>query len=349
MRRAALLLIALCAAGCGRGPSADDLGPLPDFRLTERGGHTVAKDDLKGKVWVASFVFTRCQGGCPQVTATMARLQHDLPDRPDLRLVTFTVDPTRDDPGELARYAEKYHADPRRWLFLTGKPEEIDRLVNEGFRVFAKPAEGERRKPGFEVEHDNRLVLIDQAGHLRGYYPALPGTLGEDPTAEFEAGLRRLKVQVLTLVREDPLIPAINAGLNALCCLLLIAGWVAVRCRALKLHAACMLTALTVSVVFLASYLYYHLVVKAGVATRFQDQAPGAPDWMRYVYFGILGSHTILAIVVAPMALITTYLGLRDRLKGHVALALWTLPLWLYVSVTGVVVYWMLYRLHAPA
>src|SRR5262249_7015201 len=111
-RRALLLGALLLAAGCGRGPSVGDVGPLPDFSLSERGGGTVSKADLRGKVWVASFVFTRCAGSCPQVAGTLSRLQRELPDRPDLLLVTFTVDPERDDPGELARYAERYHADP---------------------------------------------------------------------------------------------------------------------------------------------------------------------------------------------------------------------------------------------
>src|SRR6476661_7088736 len=97
----------------------------PEFALTERSGKTVTRDDLKGKVWVASFVFVRCPGPCPQVTATMARLQKelDLANHADLRLVTFTVDPGRDNPKELAEYANRYQADPERWLFLTGKSE----------------------------------------------------------------------------------------------------------------------------------------------------------------------------------------------------------------------------------
>jgi uncharacterized membrane protein YozB (DUF420 family) len=82
--------------------------------------------------------------------------------------------------------------------------------------------------------------------------------------------------------------------------------------------------------------------------TRFEDQAPGAPGWVRPLYLAILLSHTVLAAVVAPMALFTAYQGLRGRLDSHVRIARWTLPIWLYVSVTGVVVYWMLYRLYAP-
>jgi uncharacterized membrane protein YozB (DUF420 family) len=140
--------------------------------------------------------------------------------------------------------------------------------------------------------------------------------------------------------------PAGNAVLNSLSAVLLVAGYLAIRNRAITLHKTCMFTALGVSAVFLASYLYYHFVVVEGVVTRFRDRAPEAPEWVAILYAGILLSHTILAVVVAPMALVTAYLGMTDRLTRHVAIARWTLPIWLYVSVTGVVVYWMLYRLY---
>jgi uncharacterized membrane protein YozB (DUF420 family) len=142
--------------------------------------------------------------------------------------------------------------------------------------------------------------------------------------------------------------PGLNAALNGLSGLLLVVGYLAIRRRLVTLHKACMLSALLVSAVFLASYLYYHFAVKAAVATRFAERNPGAPAEVAYLYYALLSSHTLLAAAVAPLALITAALGLRGRLKGHVRLARWTLPIWLYVSVTGVVVYWMLYRLYPP-
>jgi uncharacterized membrane protein YozB (DUF420 family) len=142
-------------------------------------------------------------------------------------------------------------------------------------------------------------------------------------------------------------LPGVNAALNATSALLIATGYAAIKLRRITLHKVCMLTALAVSAVFLTSYLYYHLGVRHGEPTRFQDQWPEAPERVRQVYLAILVSHTVLAVVVAPLALITTYLGLRNRLARHVRLARWTLPLWLYVSITGVVVYWMLYRLYA--
>src|SRR5947208_7826939 len=126
-----LLCVALLAGcvSCRKSPPPDDLGAVGPFALTERGGGTVSDETLRGKVWVASFVFTRCTGPCPQVTGTMARLQSELIGEPGVLLATFTVDPARDDPAELRKYAELFRADPERWLFLTGPEEEIYRVI----------------------------------------------------------------------------------------------------------------------------------------------------------------------------------------------------------------------------
>jgi putative membrane protein len=136
-----------------------------------------------------------------------------------------------------------------------------------------------------------------------------------------------------------------NAILNSLASALLLAGYFAIRARKEALHKACMLAALAVSATFLASYLYLHLVVKQGQPTYFSDRYPDAAAWLSRLYLVILGTHTVLAILATPLALVTAYLGLRDRRASHTRLARWTFPIWLYVSLTGVVVYWMLYRL----
>ena len=107
------------------------------------------------------------------------------------------------------------------------------------------------------------------------------------------------------------------------------------------MHKACMLVALTVSATFLASYLYYHIVVRNWQSTHFVG-----PEGVRTLYLGILLTHTMLAIATAPLALFTAFLGLAGRIARHKSLARWTLPMWLYVSVTGVLVYWMLYHLY---
>jgi uncharacterized membrane protein YozB (DUF420 family) len=136
-------------------------------------------------------------------------------------------------------------------------------------------------------------------------------------------------------------LPALNATLNGLSAVLLIVGYKAIRARAVALHKTCMLTALAVSVLFLGCYLYYHIVIKRGEPTRFSGEG-----WLRATYFTILISHTVLAAVAAPLALFTAYQGLRNNLARHVRVARCTLPIWLYVSITGVVVYFMLYHLN---
>lgn len=140
--------------------------------------------------------------------------------------------------------------------------------------------------------------------------------------------------------------PLLNACLNATSGLLVVAGYIAIRRKLVQLHTVLMLSALAVSALFLGCYLWFHLVIQEGKPTHFADRAPEAPGWVAAAYLLILGTHTILAAIVAPLALTTAYLGMRGRLQKHVRLARWTLPIWLYVSVTGVVVYWMLYRLY---
>jgi protein SCO1 len=349
-----LLLVGLtCAPGPARRQAAEaDVEEVGDFALKERSGRTVTRQDLLGKVWVASFVFTRCTAGCPQVAATLKDLQKDLASCPDVVLVTFTVDPEHDDPGELARYAERYEADPDRWLFLTGGEKEIYNLMENGFRL-PRPSQnrGEKRTPGNEVDHTTRLVVVDASGRVRGYFEGMRDRNADEPEAHYQTNLKKLRRLVGHLAYRSPPylpqdFPAFNAALNAVAGFLLLFGYAAIRIRRVPLHASCMLSALAVSALFLTSYLYFHLAIKHGRPTYFNDEAIGAPEWVGHVYLAVLLTHTALAVVVAPLALATAYLGLRGRLERHVRLARWTLPLWLYVSVTGVVVYWMLYRLY---
>lgn len=133
-------------------------------------------------------------------------------------------------------------------------------------------------------------------------------------------------------------LPLVNATLNGVAAVLLVAGYACIRQRRIAAHRLAMLSAFATSVLFLASYVIYH----AHVGSRpFQGQGS-----IRVVYFMILISHVILAAVIPPLAGITLWRALRGRFDRHVAIARWTLPLWLYVSVTGIVVYWMLYQMH---
>ena len=131
--------------------------------------------------------------------------------------------------------------------------------------------------------------------------------------------------------------PPLNAGLNATSALLIVLGFVLIKQGAWTGHALCMCLALLVSGLFLVSYLCYH--AHHG-ATHFPHYG-----WIRPVYFSILISHTVLAVAVVPLVLVTLSRALRSRFEKHVQIAKITFPVWLYVSVTGVVIYWMLYRI----
>jgi uncharacterized membrane protein YozB (DUF420 family) len=130
-------------------------------------------------------------------------------------------------------------------------------------------------------------------------------------------------------------LPALNALLNGSCAVLLVAGYAFIRSRRITAHRACMILALLTSALFLASYLTYHYHV-GSVPYR-------GTGWTRPIYFTILLTHTVLAAAVVPLALVTAGRALRGRFDRHVRIARVTLPIWLYVSVTGVVIYVMLY------
>src|SRR5512147_2730361 len=110
-------------------------GAVPDFNLTERGGTDVNLAQLRGKIWIADFIYTSCTDTCPLQTAIMAKLQQEYAAKPDFQLVSFTVDPERDTPQALTSYATKFQADGKRWYFLTGQRDRIVRLVEEGFHL----------------------------------------------------------------------------------------------------------------------------------------------------------------------------------------------------------------------
>ena len=130
--------------------------------------------------------------------------------------------------------------------------------------------------------------------------------------------------------------PALNAALNATSAALLLAGFLSIRGKRIGPHVLFMLSALGVSTVFFISYLTYHAQVGS---VRFLETG-----WVRPVYFSVLISHTLLAIVIVPLALRTLFLAVRKRFPEHVAIARWAFPLWLYVSMSGIVVYAMLYH-----
>jgi len=140
---------------------------VADFSFTDRSGETITKNDLLGKPWVTGFVFTACAGPCPKVSLAMQSIQKRYDDKP-VNLVTFTVDPKRDTPEVLAKYADFYEADPDQWFFLTGDRDELYELIN---RSFLMPVmEDENPQPGFEIIHTTNLCLVDATGRVVGKY-----------------------------------------------------------------------------------------------------------------------------------------------------------------------------------
>lgn len=140
---------------------------------------------------------------------------------------------------------------------------------------------------------------------------------------------------------ERTTLPAVNAVLNSTAAVLLLSGYVAIKSGKESLHKALMIATTLVSALFLSSYLTHHSMFGS---TKFTGQG-----WIRPVYFSILLSHTLLAIVMLPMVLMTFYRAFKNQREEHRKIARWTFPIWLYVSVTGVLVYMLLYQLYPAA
>lgn len=193
----ALVLALLCACspseqpGRVEGPSdattesgVPVLGRVPFFSLTEQSGLRFDGAELRGKVWVADFIFTQCTAICPLLSAQMAQLQRDLSGREgweDVRLVSFSVDPENDTPQVLQTYATKMGADPLHWRFLTGERETIWRLTRDGFKL---PVEAQPENVEMPILHSAKVVLVDRVGRIRGYYDGLDAADREKLRAE---------------------------------------------------------------------------------------------------------------------------------------------------------------------
>ena len=197
--RCLLLLVLFVLGGCS--PPLKELGQVPEFSLTDQDGRTVTRGDLAGKVWVASFIFTRCGGPCPQVTASMAKLQGQVADQTDVRLVTVTVDPEHDTPEILKRYAAGHQANPERWLFLTGPKEQVYSLITTGFQFAVQPVAVAAGASGDKIIHSTKLVLVDRRGHIRNRH--YDGRQHDEAGAPVDE-VAQLKQDILTLLKEKP-------------------------------------------------------------------------------------------------------------------------------------------------
>jgi protein SCO1/2/putative membrane protein len=272
-------------------------------------------------------------------------------DDSNVSFASISVDPEYDTPAVLSEYAGRFDASPERWYFLTGNKREIHDLIQTRFKLGVQEASPEQKMAGSEaVTHSDRLVLVE-GGHVAGFFASSDSASVDALVAA--ARRRALPGWIKRL-------PAINASLNGLSAIFLVLGWILIRQRKvsftsvseadvaldqnllaerrfMRAHVFMMLTALTLSALFLTTYLVYHSQART---TPFPHA--GA---VRVVYFTILLSHTALAVAVVPLVTLILVRAVRRQYARHAALAQVTFPIWLYVAATGVVIYVMLYHL----
>lgn len=357
---------AAAEAPAGAAPAGQDLGdsgdPIGAFSMVERSGKPVTDATLGDRVWIASFIFTRCKLSCPRITSVMKSLQGRLADA-DVKLVSISVDPEHDTPEVLREYAKTFSADPDRWWFLNGPKDATLDLIRTRFLLTAMTNPSPASDGSDEaVIHSDRLALVDR-GRLVGLFDS------RDPQALDALILKAKRLALPGWVRT---LPPINATLNGLCTVLLLLGWNAIRkpsspatvvaaegeaeaattvasrlsalwnSPAMRGHLLAMGTAVLTSAVFLGCYLVYHAF--AG-SKRFPGNGFG-----KWLYLTILTSHSLLAaLAVVPLVVVVLRHALGGDYAKHARAARVAFPIWLYVSITGVVIYLMLYQMPAAA
>ena len=163
-------------------------GSVPEFELTNQDGKAFGSAQLRGKIWIADFIYTTCPGPCPMISSRMSEMQKPL-EKTDVHLVSFTVDPAKDTPQVLRGYAEKLQAELGRWDFLTGSQSTIYNLSRNGFKLAVSDGSHEKGIP----VHSTRMILVDRHGDIRGYYNAV----------EADA-VTKLVADTTHLLREQP-------------------------------------------------------------------------------------------------------------------------------------------------
>jgi protein SCO1/2 len=153
---------------------------VPPFQMTDSRGQAFDRSALNGKVWVADFIYTHCPAECPLMSAKMRRIEKQVRGQQDVRLISISVDPARDTPEALTRFASRYGGPTEQWIFLTGTPEAVHQLAFNTFHagdVLGK------------IEHSTKFALVDQRGRIRGYY----SSLGQDDLAALVRDLESLR------------------------------------------------------------------------------------------------------------------------------------------------------------
>ncbi len=174
------------------------ISQIPAFTLTNQAGQSVTLANLRGKVWVADLIFTRCAGPCPVMTREMSQLQAALPESLPVKLVTFTTDPGYDTPPVLKAYGRRFGADFNRWMFLTGPKAEIATIAADGLKLaaVAKPA-ADRATTNDLFIHSTLFVVVDKQGRMRGAFETTGDGVNPDETRH------QVVAAVETLARES--------------------------------------------------------------------------------------------------------------------------------------------------
>ncbi|MEO1697077.1 MAG: DUF420 domain-containing protein [Planctomycetota bacterium] len=340
---------------------------VPDFAFARAGGGELTRADLEGTTWIAVPFFLRCAGPCPSITRDVAERIYPALEGTGVRIVSFSIDPAFDTPEKLAAYAEGLDVSLDRWSFVSAPDEEtMHTFLGEGLK-FAVDRDPDADDPGLAITHSTRMPVVDAEGKIAGWYeiadpgrdnpkgaPALPAEEA-GPILDARIGLlvnRALAVAGLD-ASDGPAapsaarsrIPLLNASLNGLSFLMLLCGIVAIKKGQKELHRMFMRAAFVASALFLGFYLYYHFAVLpiSGGPTKYNGTGTA-----KTLYLVMLASHVLLAIVNLPMVLRTFWLAHKEDWDRHKRLARWTFPIWLYVSVTGVAVYLVLYPFNPP-
>lgn len=369
----------------------DDWEPptVEGWSLTNQNGDEITPDDLLGKPYVGTFIFTRCFTHCPDLVRRVYDLNEKLADI-DLRFVTVSVDPEHDTVEHFAKYAANFTDNPDRWQFLTGSKEEILKFARYGFRQMRTEPLDAETFIGPQAAHSLRLMHVGADGQLVGTYHfqheadmqalqrvlqgkidtpdefrPLPPASELEPVAFYQDASPEDQVSAVAdsapadvsppgnseATTSDPLaslpdwarrLPPINAGLNTLATLLLLGAFVAIKQRKKDLHRNLILGALAVSAAFLGCYLIYHWAL--GQYTESHGKPFPGEGVAKAAYYAILIPHVILAAAVPFLAGVAVWRAFKEQWDGHKRVVRWAYPIWLFVSVTGVVIYGMLYH-----
>jgi protein SCO1/2 len=178
--RFAIVVFLLSLSACAPHHDLPFMGQVPAFEMTSQDGKPFRSESLAGHVWVADFIFTNCPGPCLRMSSQMKKVQAATASTPEIRMISFSIDPERDTPAVLTAFASRYQADPKRWIFLNGSLSTLQMLSRETFKL--GDVDG-------TVNHSTRFVLIDKRGRVRGIYR----TQDEDPAGKVAADALQLQ------------------------------------------------------------------------------------------------------------------------------------------------------------